>query len=269
MRSFDGHKIAAYTDREFFHKLVDDCGRSIAVEPIICTSDCFGPSGPGISALVVDPGFGQRSALNVLLTLARMHHVPIVIYSSLTCLNICEIVEVLAERPHLSILGSAERPYSLIERHILRQSHSTPTFLLSLLARRIATASPLMALNLVGLFCDHHVRSVCELSHACAMSRRGLYRRHAELGLCPPHQLLGIAGIARAYAVLRYTNLSLSIAARTAGYDSSRTFSRHCVSLMGFAPLELRESAEEPVVAARLADGLTRGANDRFSLGTA
>jgi AraC-like DNA-binding protein len=42
--------------------------------------------------------------------------------------------------------------------------------------------------------------------------------------------------------------LSLSVAAKAAGYDSPRTLTRHCLSHTGFAPHELRESAEEQVV---------------------
>jgi AraC-like DNA-binding protein len=52
--------------------------------------------------------------------------------------------------------------------------------------------------------------------------------------------------------------LSLSVAAKAAGYDSPRTLTRHCLSHTGFAPHELRESAEEQVVAMRLANLLTK-----------
>lgn len=249
-------RLAVYLNSEFFQSLSNDCEWGTALESVSSESRALEVFETRVDALVLDPSFGQQAVGSGLMALARRNRVPIVCYSRLTPVTAHAILGAMRVHPVLLILADVDRPYSLIASRILAGRPSIATDVLSILAEYLEAAPSLMATSITNLFCTDAIRSVRGIARASAMSRRTLYRWCTKLGLAAPHDLVAAAKILRAYPVLKYSSSPIWVAAQAGGYRSQKTFSRHCLAFTGFAPIELRTSVEEQVVANRLGRAL-------------
>lgn len=254
--------IAVHIGVDLGDKLRQDCGQA-KLSPATCRDSlCEANYRREIRALVIDPSFGEANTVRSLVDVARNDQIPIVLYCQPTLCNICQLLEILSREVQLAILNPSETAFTHIQRHILGHTASATTYLLCRLARRIRVAPPLMAMTLISLFCNDRLNSVERLANESAVSRRGLYRWLDKLGLCPPHDLLSIVRLSKAYTVLRYTDATVHFAGQVSGYASKQTFTRHCLHITGWlTPSELRNTEEMDFVA-RLTSALTTTSRD-------
>lgn len=147
--------------------------------------------------------------------------------------------------PSLVIPSDISNPVSLVQRHIGGDRPCVSTRILESLAVRLSNAPPLMASTITRVIMGPSVVGVSEAAATSAVSRRSLYRWCARIGLSTPHTLVAVGKMLRAYACLRYDNRSVGEAASLAGFNSYKTFVRHCASVTNASPSGLRKMSEE------------------------
>lgn len=208
-------------------------------------------------AVVVDPASMQPTCFKRLFSAASLHRLPFVVFSNLTVDSIYAVARALSLGPALWVSGNPSYLYTLLDRHVFGRWVSLGTSVLGKIAPVLHSAPPLLAVNIVALFSEDVIASVSDFALRSAVSRRGLYRWHNKLGICPPHDLVAISKIVHTYNALRYESCSVARALDRASYASAKTFYRNLEVFTSLTPRALR-GTDELALAARLAAATRR-----------
>lgn len=216
-----------------------------------------------VDVAVVDPVAGaQDVVLNeahpAALALAKVPHVPFLLYVTGPMQSFAHTHSLLQLRPTGLIMRGEETPATLIS--VVRQAaeKSLPRRILTHVAKQMETLPSDMQRVLQSVFEDPDVtEKVDDLCIAAGVTRRTFDRRLLTAGLASGQAFLEAGRVAKAYALLQLDGARCDYVVREMEYSSSRRLQDDSNSVLEMPPTAMRRLSVERF-AARVGTALIR-----------